>query len=88
MYYTPVNISPFPRKITYNDTLFFIGSCFSEQIAQKLSFFKFNVLSNPFGTLYNPVSIFQSLQRITNKKRVHPDDFFFRWRHLQVVPFS
>ncbi len=76
MYYTPVNIAPFLRKITYNDTLFFIGSCFSNEIAQKLSFFKFNVFSNPFGTLYNPVSIYQSLLRIVNKERVHTADFF------------
>lgn len=76
MYYTPVNIRSFKRKITYNNTLFFIGSCFSDEIAQKLLFFKFNVLSNPFGILYNPVSIFQSIQRIVLKENVQANDFF------------
>jgi hypothetical protein len=76
MYYTSVNIRPFSRKITYSDSLFFIGSCFSDEIAQKLLFHKFNVLSNPFGTLYNPVSIYQSLKRIVLKDKVQRGDFF------------
>lgn len=34
-----------------------LGSCFADHMAQKLEERKFDVLSNPFGTLYNPESI-------------------------------
>ncbi|MCX7862758.1 MAG: GSCFA domain-containing protein [Bacteroidales bacterium] len=76
MYYTPIHIKPFNKKIQYNDKLFFIGSCFSDEIARKLIDYKFAVISNPFGTLYNPISIYQSLQRITNQTHVTENDFF------------
>jgi|YNPMSStandDraft_1061717.scaffolds.fasta_scaffold00797_13 hypothetical protein len=76
MFYTIVNIEQFDKKINYDDKLFFIGSCFSNEIAQKFSLYKFNVLVNPFGTLYNPVSIYQSIERIIDKKFVNENDFF------------
>jgi len=76
MFYKEIPIQPFSCKIEYTDALFFIGSCFSEEIAKKFSYFKFNVISNPFGTLYNPVSIYNALERIIKKKFVTKDDFF------------
>jgi len=42
-----------------------IGSCFSVNLAKKLSQAGFQVQSNPFGIQYNPVSIFQTLAWLT-----------------------
>ncbi|WP_109830500.1 GSCFA domain-containing protein [Reichenbachiella versicolor] len=39
-----------------------IGSCFSDMIAEHLTQNKFQVLGNPFGTVYNPISLFRLLQ--------------------------
>ncbi|MCB9255542.1 MAG: GSCFA domain-containing protein [Chitinophagales bacterium] len=51
-------------EISYNDSLFFIGSCFSTHIYSNLLDRKFNASSNPYGILYNPISIFQALEEI------------------------
>lgn len=41
-----------------------MGSCFSNNIANKLKEYKFNIITNPFGVLYNPLSISNALTRI------------------------
>ena len=54
---TDININPAKHKITYEAGLFFLGSCFSENIYNKVAYFKFKSGSNPFGILYNPAAI-------------------------------
>lgn len=44
-------------KLSLNQSIFSIGSCFSEMIAGRLSEHKWDVTTNPFGTLFDPVSI-------------------------------
>ncbi len=63
--------TPSDVKITLNTPLLTIGSCFSEFIGNKLNENKFQVLANPFGTVYNPISI-HGLLDMTIKKR-YPD---------------
>ncbi|MFT7033836.1 MAG: hypothetical protein ACJA2S_002345 [Cyclobacteriaceae bacterium] len=48
-------------KIGLDDSIITIGSCFSDVIGSYLINNKFNTLVNPFGTVYNPVSIFDLL---------------------------
>jgi len=62
---TNVTIPEFQPKIKYNDPVFMAGSCFSEHISDKLDRYKYDVLSNPFGILYNPASLALSIDRIT-----------------------
>lgn len=76
MYYTPVPINPFESKITYNDNILLLGSCFSENIAHKLEYYKFKTLSNPLGTLFNPASIELLINKIVQKQWVSEKDFF------------
>lgn len=66
--FTNVAMPPVPERIRYADKIFLSGSCFSEHIADKLNAFKYQVVDNPFGILYNPVSIAKSLQRIVHKQ--------------------
>ena len=49
-------------KINHNSSLLTIGSCFSDSIGNKLNENKFDVLVNPFGTVYNPISIHETLK--------------------------
>lgn len=60
--------------ISYKDRLIFIGSCFSEHLYQILSDRKFNVSSNPYGILYNPISIFNALEEIIKLKCYSKED--------------
>lgn len=54
-------VPPFEPKITLASKLFTMGSCFSTMIGEKLSQRKFNILNNPFGTVFNPVSLMDLL---------------------------
>ncbi len=63
---TKVAIKDFQPKILYQDALFMAGSCFAEHISDKLERYKYDIVSNPFGILYNPVSIAKSFERIAH----------------------
>lgn len=58
---TPVHIPASPRPITYDDRFLFLGSCFSAEISSRLEQHYFRLTANPFGVLYNPLSIAQAL---------------------------
>lgn len=74
-------------KITHQDGVLFIGSCFSEHIANRLIDLKFNVKTNPFGIVFNPRSIATSLHRMIHKKYFKEDDVFEKeglWYSLEA----
>lgn len=50
-----------PDKITLQTPVLTLGSCFAEVIGSKLVENKIPILSNPFGTLFNPLSIVKLL---------------------------
>lgn len=62
MFRTELHIAPSSNKITLQDRILSIGSCFSENIGNKLKLNKINSLANPLGIIYNPVSIFKVLE--------------------------
>lgn len=53
-----------------------IGSCFSENISNKLNYFKFNTNSNPFGILFNPKAIENLITNAINLKEYSENDIF------------
>jgi len=66
---TELNIPPAAQKINHNDTVLLIGSCFSQNIGERLQKYKFKCISNPFGTVFNPISI-SKLIRYAGDKQV------------------
>lgn len=64
-------------RLTHSTPLLMLGSCFADSMAQRLNARLFNVLSNPFGTLYNPASIAQALHRIAGNEPFTEADFFY-----------
>ena len=58
---TIVDIKPSEWKIGYEDKILMLGSCFSDEIGEQMAQRYLHVTSNPFGTLYNPLSIAQAL---------------------------
>lgn len=66
----------FSSKINHQQKLLLIGSCFTEQIGAKLSWHKFDTLENPNGILFNPVSIWKSLERYATGIAYTKDDLF------------
>lgn len=63
---TPVEAGRSSVSILLKDRIFLLGSCFADNIGQKMSDLGFDILVNPFGTLYNPVSICNSVARLSS----------------------
>ena len=61
---TPVADEPCKVGISYEDKIMMLGSCFTDNIGRQLADYGFDVCVNPFGTLYNPVSILRSVERL------------------------
>ena len=61
---TPVADEPCKVGISYEDKIMMLGSCFTDNIGKQLVDYGFDVCVNPFGTLYNPVSILRSVERL------------------------
>ena len=64
--YTSVVIPASVKKISYNDKILLLGSCFADNIGEKFNAHYFDSLSNPLGTLYNPASIATALCSSSN----------------------
>lgn len=62
---TELKIAPFPRPIGYRDSILSIGSCFADEVGQRLSADKFRATCNSLGTLFNPLSILGLMERAT-----------------------
>jgi hypothetical protein len=86
-FFLPFKIKNFPFKIDYQDKILFVGSCFSEEISNRLSALKFNVLENPNGILYDPLSIANSIFSYVENKTFTEKDLFqlnhvwHSWQH-------
>ena len=72
----PFQIQSYPFTISYRDKILLIGSCFSEEIGDKMKELKFNILQNPNGILYDPMSISEALLSYIDNKPVVEDDLF------------
>jgi hypothetical protein len=65
------------NQIGYNSNLLLLGSCFVENIGNKLSYFKFLTTRNPFGILFHPKAIENLLLNAINEKVFTEKDLFF-----------
>jgi len=83
---TEFKIHPSPKSIDHSQKLLTIGSCFSEVMGEKLTHNKFNVLVNPFGIIFNPVSIFDLLSLCLQQQK--PQDDLFLNRHHKYYHFQ
>lgn len=84
---TPVTIHPHSSPISHQSNILMLGSCFSENIGEKLLRYRFRVCSNPTGILYNPGSITAALSRILAEQPFTRSDLFLHeglwksWHH-------
>lgn len=75
------------NPIDYNSKIVSLGSCFAENIGKKFDFFKFQNVVNPFGIIFNPVSIEKMIYRMVNQFFFTEKDIFFyneRWHCYEV----
>ena len=64
IFQTEIKIQPLEQAISYGDGLLFLGSCFADEVGALCRGLGFNAMVNPFGVLYNPASIAQSVERL------------------------
>lgn len=74
--FTKIDIPVADWLIDYNSKLSFFGSCFADNISAQFASRKFNVLANPFGTVYNPLSAAMQIKAIANGKKFGEADVF------------
>lgn len=75
-FFTKVDIPAADFKIDYTSRLAFFGSCFADNISAQFAERKFHVLVNPFGTVYNPVSLAGQIKAIADGKFFGEEDVF------------
>ena len=63
---TPVLVGRSRVEVSPDDKLCVLGSCFADNIGDKMAELGFNACVNPFGTLYNPVSVCNSVSRLAS----------------------
>ena len=84
---TEIKINPLEQTIHYADGLLFLGSCFADEVGALCRGLGFDALVNPFGVLYNPASIAQSVERLNSGKPFCHDDVI-RVGERQCCTFS
>lgn len=63
--------------IDYHSNILLLGSCFVENMGEKLSYFKFQNSINPFGILFHPKAIETFITKAINKTSYSEKDIFF-----------
>jgi len=84
---TKITIPKSNAPIDYNSKIMSLGSCFAQNIGEKFNYFKFQNIVNPFGIIFNPVSIEKLVNRIVNKIEFTEKDIFFHndlWHCYEV----
>lgn len=71
---TPVASPRLPFGISLKDKVVFLGSCLSDELGQKFADAGFTVMTNPFGTLYNPFSVENAIGRMDSGRPFGQED--------------
>lgn len=70
-FFTKIDIPESEFKIDYNSKIAFLGSCFADNISKRFTERKFHTFVNPFGVIYNPLSIENMVHKIANANERH-----------------
>jgi hypothetical protein len=84
---TEIISSESPFRISHRSRTLFTGSCFTNNIGQRLVDLRFPVIVNPFGVVYNPLSIKRNIDRLLSRKLYTAGELhlanmlWFSWDH-------
>lgn len=73
---TEVKLEKSSLLIEHHNKIVTIGSCFAENIAGYFDYYRFSVMDNPFGVLYNPASIYNAVKLLKDEKVFTEKDLF------------
>jgi GSCFA family len=84
---TPIPLQKSNHPINYDSKIVLLGSCFAENMGEKFEYFKFQNTINPFGIIFNTVSIEKLIHRAVHKVEFTENDVFFHnglWHCFEV----
>ncbi|WP_130736109.1 GSCFA domain-containing protein [Flavobacterium sp. J27] len=84
---TKIPIEKCQHTISYDSKIVSLGSCFAANMDEKFQYYKFQNVTNPFGIIFNPVSLEIVVHRIVNKITFSEEDIFFHneaWHCYEV----
>ncbi len=73
---TLVKFPIYKEKIDYSKKIMFLGSCFTDNIGKKFKDLFFPVIINPFGVIYNPLSVAKSIEILLHNIKFSEKDLF------------
>ena len=73
---TQIPLNKTHNQIDYESRLLLLGSCFSQNIGDKLSYYKFRPVQNPFGILFQPLAIEKLVDRAVKQKLYEEQEVF------------
>ena len=74
---TAIKSDKLNREITHKTPVIMMGSCFTDNVGSKLSKYLFDVVVNPFGVTYNPLSVKKGITQLLTKERYQEEDLKF-----------
>lgn len=86
-FFTTLKPNPQEASISYNSKIVLLGSCFVENIGEKLHYYKFRTTTNPFGIIFHPEAIHSLIKRIVDQNKFTVGDIFFhneQWHCFEV----
>lgn len=60
--------------VSHSTPVFMLGSCFTDSVGERLESDMFDIMRNPFGTVYNPASMDSQMQFIVGKRNPVQDE--------------
>lgn len=84
---TKVPIAKSHHAIDYYSKVILLGSCFAVNMAEKFKYYQFQNTVNPFGILFHPLAIQDSIRRAVQQDFYTESDLFFhneRWHCFEV----
>lgn len=71
---TEVALPDYPFRLDHKSPTLMMGSCFTENIGRQLERYRFPVCTNPFGVIYNPLSVKKGLEALIRKEAYRAED--------------
>lgn len=85
MWQTHITFPVSELQFTHQSKILSLGSCFADEVGTRLQALRFDALVNPFGILYNPVSLAQNMALISRRLSWDVEECFEHqglWRHF------
>lgn len=84
---TKISVQKSSFPIDYDSKIMLLGSCFAENMGNKFDYFKFQATTNPFGIVFNAVSLEKLIRRSVENRKFTESDIFFHndlWHCYEV----